>query len=232
MFATSSSPLSHSYFQSVRSSPLSMRDPNTCTRHPASSPLPQQHAKGTSSSVSSRGQSKFNILRKNKDEERVKRRDAFLGRVKQRSEQQRWHLRGDQIARSDYLGQQKRWEEEQARTMADLPACPDSDDLVEEDKMSQSSQNSQSYYQDILSQEEQLEAIYSSLSGQKGKDAEQERDDDMTTEYGDDDDEYQQLFLDYASEIEAHQTSPSRYNTACTDDRSDQQVPNMDIDMS
>ena len=85
-------------YQPFRSSPLSMRDPNICSR---SSPTLETRTTSstidTCKSMSIKRQSKYKSMIKNKELERDKRRDMFLKKVKQSGEDRRWEARGEQV---------------------------------------------------------------------------------------------------------------------------------------
>ena len=97
MLTVISQPPSYNH-QPYRSSPLSMRDTNICSRS-----SPSLKTRITTSSIdtckpaSFKRQSKYRSLLKNKDLERDKRRDLFLKKVKQSGDDRKWEARGEQV---------------------------------------------------------------------------------------------------------------------------------------
>ena len=85
-------------YQPFRSSPLSMRDPNACSRmNPSHQTRTTPPSIATCKTTPFKRQSKYNSLLKDKTLERDKRRDLFLKKVKQSGDDKRWEARGEQV---------------------------------------------------------------------------------------------------------------------------------------
>ncbi|MCJ1431986.1 hypothetical protein MMC27_001342 [Xylographa pallens] len=160
-------------------------------------------------------QSKYATLVKNKDNENVKRRDQFFKKVRQNGEDRRWEVRGEQILRTDFLSRQKQWEEEQARRARELAAGPEDEDMEARDVPDSSQGPLQSalkveerfltkridvdLVEQFLSQEDQeLEATISMLDNERQNEPAQSG----MTDYGSEDEEYDQYFMDIVQQVE------------------------------
>ncbi|MCJ1390064.1 hypothetical protein MMC18_002922 [Xylographa bjoerkii] len=144
-----------------------------------------------------RRQSKYATLLKNRDSENVKRRDQFFKKVQQNGEDRRWEVRGEQILRTDYLSRQKQWEEEQARRARDLAAEPEDEEMEAGD--APDSLQEIDFVEQFLSQEDQeLEATLSMLDDERQNEAIQ----NAMTDYGSEDEEYDQYFMDFVQQVE------------------------------
>ncbi|MCJ1377678.1 hypothetical protein MMC17_000774 [Xylographa soralifera] len=141
-------------------------------------------------------QSKYATLVKNRDTENIKRRDQFFKKVRQNGEDRRWEVRGEQILRTDFLSRQKQWEEEQARRARELAAGPEDEDMQAGD-VPDSSQDVD--LEQFLSQDDQeLEATISMLDNERQNEPHQ----NVTTDYGSEDEEYDQYFMDIVQQVE------------------------------
>ena len=78
-------------------SPYSKRDPNACPHFPTFASHMAALRKDVCKPTHSNRGSKYATLVKNKDTENEKRRDSFQRKVKQRGEERRWEVRGEQV---------------------------------------------------------------------------------------------------------------------------------------
>ncbi|TLD18927.1 hypothetical protein E2P81_ATG01655 [Venturia nashicola] len=83
-----------------------------------------------------RGGAKPNPLMRKEGDQRERRRNLFMKKVQTGREDKRWEGRSEQILRSDYILEQRRWENERARSAPDLDIYED-----EEDELPTSSTN-------------------------------------------------------------------------------------------
>ncbi|MCJ1404955.1 hypothetical protein MMC11_008181 [Xylographa trunciseda] len=216
MLVASARPAFLEYLPS-RSSPLSTRDPNACHWFPAFSTKMANPTNDASKPSFPKRQSKFATLVKSRDTENVKRRDKFFQKIKQNGDDRRWEVRGEQvriawysttdlpthvfapqqILRTDFLSRQKQWEEEQARRAQELAAEPDDEDMEAGD--APDSSHEFDLVEQFLSQEDQeLEMTISMLEYEKQSEAVQ----NAMTDYGSEDEEYDQYFMDIIHQVE------------------------------
>ncbi|MCJ1296411.1 hypothetical protein MMC34_007977 [Xylographa carneopallida] len=142
-------------------------------------------------------QSKYATLARNKDTQSVKRRDQFFKKVKQNGEDRRWEVRGEQILRIDFLSRQKQWEEEQAHRARELAAGPEDEDMEARDLSTSWPQDE--LVEQFLSQEDQeLEATISMLDSEGHNKLAKT----ATTDYGSEDEKYDQYFMDIVQQVE------------------------------
>ncbi|MCJ1410899.1 hypothetical protein MMC19_004986 [Ptychographa xylographoides] len=143
--------------------------------------------------------SKYATLAKDKENESAKRRELFLKKVRQNGEDRRWEVRGDQIMRTDFLSRQRGWELEQARRAAELATGPEDEAMEAGVNMATVTQEDE-LVEDFLSEEDkELEAMVSMLEDARQDNGEQ---DNSMTDYGSDDDDYNQFLMDVVQRIE------------------------------
>ncbi|QDS76423.1 hypothetical protein FKW77_004213 [Venturia effusa] len=75
-----------------------------------------------------RGGAKPNPLMRKGGDQRERRRDLFMKKVQMGREDKRWEGRSEQILRSDYILEQRRWENERARSAPQLDIYEDEED--------------------------------------------------------------------------------------------------------
>ena len=78
-------------------SPLLSREPNACPRFLTFAPQMAALRKDVCKPAYPNRGSKYATLVRNKDSENEKRRDLFQRKVKQRGEEKRWEVRGEQV---------------------------------------------------------------------------------------------------------------------------------------
>ncbi|KAF6238202.1 hypothetical protein HO173_003836 [Letharia columbiana] len=174
-------------------SPLAPLNPNACPRfyHQMTS------AGGTSSDTSEysyKRAAQYPLLQRKPTEEQDRRRQVFLKKVRQVSDDKKWGFRSEQILRKDFLSKQREWELNQERSAPETPQALDDDereaesDSTEEVKM----------VDRIFSQENQaFEALI--LSIQDIADQEDHHQQKTMSDYGSDEEEYDQLFKEVMS---------------------------------
>lgn len=194
---------------------------------------------GSSSRESTPGPQGKRVARPNpvlkSSEERAKlRRKAFLDRVGSTREDQRWNGKSDQvlldaldglglgtnslkqILRSDYIAEQRRWQEERQRT---APQAFDNDDFEDQenelpipsqDMMKTDPVESDSFNMQTMSdeveavarqEEQELEELLAL--------AEQENQDPGSERWGSDEEDYDNLFMEYLSSQQTRQQQPA-----------------------
>ncbi|KAG9520173.1 hypothetical protein KCU93_g7758, partial [Aureobasidium melanogenum] len=148
---------------------------------------------------------------------RERRRDMFLRKVRQSRDDNKWDSRIDDMARLDYLKEQRRWEAEQVRSAPSVhPEFAEAEEASEYDLPTYSSQmawdpQSQSDYpldpeaDAILQQEnEELEALVALMQEDEHRQNQQfnnqEAHDDRSSAFGSDDDEYDNIFMNLIDE--------------------------------
>lgn len=133
------------------------------------------------------------LLQRKPNEEQDRRRQIYLNKVRQTSDDKKWEARSEQILRADFLSRQKQWEVEQARSAPEAPQAPEDEEMAE----TSDAIDELEFVDHILSQEDQeLEAIFSSMEDER------QQDDYQTypmSNYGSDDEEYDKLFEEVMS---------------------------------
>ena len=100
MFLAAPRPTLFDYLPS-QPSPLSCHDPNAYPRFPTFAPHMAALRKNVCKPAYPNRGSKYATLVKNKDTENEKRRDSFQRKIKQRGEERRWEVRGEQVGMFD-----------------------------------------------------------------------------------------------------------------------------------
>ncbi|KAF2280600.1 uncharacterized protein EI97DRAFT_368402 [Westerdykella ornata] len=141
-----------------------------------------------------------------------RRRDMFFRRLQKDRDDQRWHARGEQIQKLDWISEQKRWEAQKTREAPELK-----DDVIEElvTESALEASSAPSFQSNeprterdiaeaeyILAQEErELQELIAAME------EEQRNGDDTSEHYGSDDDDYDEIFMRIAVG-DAGQASP------------------------
>ncbi|MCJ1283383.1 hypothetical protein MMC26_002711 [Xylographa opegraphella] len=146
-------------------------------------------------------QSKYATLVRNRETENVKRRNQFFKKVRQNGEDRSWEVRGEQILRTDFLSRQKQWEEEQARRARELAASPEDEDMVA-GEVPDSSQDVDLVEQFLSQEHQDLQATISMLDNERQHKPAQT----ATTDYGSEDEEYDQFLMDIVQQVEQEVT--------------------------
>ncbi|MCJ1232208.1 hypothetical protein MMC14_000157 [Varicellaria rhodocarpa] len=186
-------------YQPFRSSPLSMRDPNACSRmNPSHQRRTTPPSTATCEATPFKRQSKYNCLLKNKALERDKRRDLFLKKVKQSGDDKRWEARGEQILRSDFLAQQRRWKDEQARSASEIPAIPE-DEVVDFEITPPGRTPEDEFVEERDFEDQSADAV--------DQHEDRREPDKYFTDYGSDDEEYETILMEAVTQAEAQSSS-------------------------
>lgn len=160
------------------------------------------------------------LLQRKPNEEQDRRRQVFLKKVRQVSDDKKWESRSEQILRKDFLSRKKEWELDQARSAPEVPQVIDDEREAESNSIEEVEMVDQ-----FLSQENQaFEALVSSM--QDSADQEDHHQQKTMSDYGSDEEEYDQLF----KEIMSGQGSAER-STDTVDDDATEQDQEMDISL-
>ncbi|KAL1612248.1 hypothetical protein SLS60_000472 [Paraconiothyrium brasiliense] len=186
-----------------RPSPLSERSLNAVPRpFQFSMPLPAQDEKKPL--VPQRAY-KPNPIIQTRDAATKRRRDMFFKRVQKGRDDKKWDARGDQIQRLDHISEQRRWEAEKARQAPQIY-----DDLIDEEIEDPSSSLPDQELEEadyVLAQEErEMQELIASM--------EEER--DASQHYGSDDEDYDQLFMEYTSTSASQQHRKKQFHDAAS----------------
>ncbi|KZF25684.1 hypothetical protein L228DRAFT_81763 [Xylona heveae TC161] len=125
-------------------------------------------------------------FQQSRDGGKEKRRDLFLKKMKQESEERRWDSRAEHYLRLDYISDRKRWEAELARS-----APPVLDEEAAEE--GQQTDNIEMAAEDISQYEDEQISALPPMMVSNPRDNE-----DSWTTFGSDDDEYDALFMEVA----------------------------------
>ncbi|KAJ4357652.1 uncharacterized protein N0V89_002228 [Didymosphaeria variabile] len=202
MLATSTFYPQHLYMP-PRPSPLSERSANAVPRpFQLSMPLPVQDE--NKPLVPQRAY-KPNPVVQTRDAATKRRRDMFFKRVQKGRDDKKWDARSDQIQRLDHISEQKRWEAEKARQAPQIH-----DDLIEEDIEEFTSSLPEQELEEVdyvLAQEErEMQELVASM----------EEEQDASQHYGSDDEDYDQLFIEYTSASALHQQQQQQSHHAAS----------------
>ncbi|KAL9073196.1 MAG: hypothetical protein Q9161_003028 [Pseudevernia consocians] len=134
------------------------------------------------------------LLQRRPNEEKERRQQVFLKKVRQVSDDKKWESRSEQILRKDFLSRQKEWELDQARSAPEAPQALDDDEREAESRPLAEVE----MVDRILSQETQeFEALVSSM--QNTANQADHRQQKTISEYGSDEEEYDELFMEVMS---------------------------------
>ncbi|KAI9843268.1 MAG: hypothetical protein M1838_002707 [Thelocarpon superellum] len=129
------------------------------------------------------------LLQRTKDT-REQRRNLFLKKIRDSGEERRWQARGpDEVMRTVFLAERKRWEEMQARLAAHVVET-ELDDETNMQMTADDVRGTFSIEQQIPDDGPATEDTSTFPSGKRDL-----RDRQSTSQYGSDDDEYNDLFL-------------------------------------
>ncbi|KAL2042194.1 hypothetical protein N7G274_004682 [Stereocaulon virgatum] len=186
-----------------KTSPLAPRNPHACPRF--SDYMASKAKSSNIKSVHSQKRPAQNPLQLPKPvEEQDRRRQVYLKRVRQTSDDKKWEARSEQILRADFMSRRKQWEIQQARSAPEPLAAPDDEDMAG----TFDATNELDFLDEILSQEDQeLEAIVSSMEDDPRQEDYQSY---QMSNYGSDDEEYDKLFMEVMSEEEGNANSAAR----------------------
>ncbi|MCJ1279961.1 hypothetical protein MMC21_007786 [Puttea exsequens] len=134
------------------------------------------------------------LPQRNPEQEKVHRRDIFLRKVRQASDDRRWESRSEQILHKDFLSQQKEWEQAQRQSASEALTAQE-DEVMDQRS---TSDHEVDLVDHIVSQEDQeFEALISLM---QNEDRDQEN---IMSVYGSDEEEYDELFMEVVSKQEA-----------------------------
>ncbi|MCJ1428128.1 hypothetical protein MMC29_006036 [Sticta canariensis] len=139
--------------------------------------------------------------------EQDRRRKDFLRKAQQARDDKKWRSRGDQILREDYVSRRKEWEQEQAKSVPEIPMAPEDEEkeFRQESWSKVAGEGGMEPIDDILQHEgQELDMLISRL--EKLSSTVMERKETETVEnenYGSDDEEYLRLCVEAVSAIEA-----------------------------
>ncbi|KAI4220973.1 MAG: hypothetical protein L6R36_007227 [Xanthoria steineri] len=173
-----------------RTRPIVIRDPN------ARQPI--VHAVAPSTAEKHGSPSPRQVTQKSDKENTLhheQQRRTFLAKVRQKGEDKKWDIRGEQILREDFLTIQRHWIESQ-NLSAPPPLIHSEDDVMKEMTLDKEHQ-ADAMIDRVLSQEnEEVDALVSLF--EEGSD--EARDEiDKRVDYGTDDEKYDSIFLDLLS---------------------------------
>ncbi|KAL5394557.1 hypothetical protein PMIN02_004866 [Paraphaeosphaeria minitans] len=181
MLATSTFYPQHHYMP-PRPSPLSERSANAAPR-PFQFSMPTSMQSEPKFTAPQRA-FKPNPIIQTRDAATKRRRDMFFKRVQKGRDDKKWDARGEQIQHLDHMSEQKRWEAEKA-----CQAPQVHDDKIEEEMEELASLPEQEMEEAdyVLAQEErEMQELIASMEEQ-----------DASPHYGSDDEDYDQLFMEY-----------------------------------
>ncbi|KAF2441453.1 hypothetical protein P171DRAFT_336224, partial [Karstenula rhodostoma CBS 690.94] len=182
MLATSTFYPQHLYMP-PRPSPLSERSANAAPR-PFQFSMPTPAQSEQKPMIPQRA-FKPNPILQTRDAATKRRRDMFFKRVQKGRDDKKWDARGEQIQRLDHISEQKRWEAEKARQALQIH-----DDRIEEEIEELASSLPEQEMEEadyVLAQEErEMQELIASMEEQ-----------DASQHYGSDDEDYDQLFMEY-----------------------------------
>ncbi|KAF2471613.1 uncharacterized protein BDR25DRAFT_303119 [Lindgomyces ingoldianus] len=205
MMLAASSFYTQNLYNPTRPSPLSERSANAAPRvfsfnmatmpQPEKKPTPQRAYKPNPVIQSRTG-----------DAAKERRREMFFRKVQKGRDEKMWEVRGDQIQRLDFISSHKRWEAEKARQAPPLEDGYLNEDLLEEAAASWPGNTTTNPEKDmaevdyVLEQEErELQALIALME-------EEQAAQDMTSQhYGSDEEDYDQIFIEYTNVANVHQ---------------------------
>ncbi|CAD6584413.1 MAG: hypothetical protein ASARMPRED_001755 [Alectoria sarmentosa] len=203
-------------------SPLAPINPNACLRF--SLQKVQMASRGQTSSDTSKYSHKRAtqnpLLQCKPSKEEDRKRQVFLKKVRQASDDKKWETRSEQILRKDFIARQKEWELDQARSAPEFPQALDDDEHEAESNLKEVEMADQ-----ILSHENQeFEALVSSM--QVNADQGDHHQQKTMSDYGSDEEEYDRLFM----EVISRQGSAKR-STETAGDSAPERDQEMDFSM-
>ncbi|KAF2262285.1 hypothetical protein CC78DRAFT_618684 [Lojkania enalia] len=163
---------------------------------------------------------KPNPVMQSRDAVKERRREMFFKRVQKDRDDRKWEVRGEQIQLLDFMSEQKRWEAEKARQAMQLEV--NNFDFLEDElenlegatpsyDLSNASHNEPRDEAEYISQEDQeLEAFIAAIEEEEGQ---QEV---ASQHFGSDDEDYDQIFMEYTTGWENQQ--PSEHGNCGFDD--------------
>ncbi|KAJ4321235.1 hypothetical protein N0V94_002974 [Neodidymelliopsis sp. IMI 364377] len=201
----------------VRSSPLRERSLNASTGFFGfdmdSKPVEKQ-------TTHSQRTYKANPMMQTRDAATKRRRDMFFKRVQNSREDRRWESRGEQIQQLDFVSERKRWENRKARE-----APPEENEIDEQllsdailprafDKTPQrEAEMTEAEY--VLAQEEyELQELIASMESEQSQDP-------IPQHYGSDDEDYDQIFMECAPDIDLQSQQPHQVQAGGCGDMDD-----------
>ncbi|KAF1960168.1 hypothetical protein CC80DRAFT_438751 [Byssothecium circinans] len=190
----------HLAFMPSRPSPLSERHANAAPR-PFTFTMASSSNEKRAVPVSQRAY-KPNPLVQSRDAAAQKRRDMFFRKVQKGRDDKKWDARGEQIQRLDYISEHKRWEAEKARQAPEVgeEIVDDEEGLpIAASSFMGSSAPQQQPEQEVAEAEYMIEQEEWELQQLIASMEEQERD-NVSQHYGSDDEDYNSIFMECASE--------------------------------
>ncbi|KAM0803276.1 hypothetical protein BDR22DRAFT_61496 [Usnea florida] len=173
--------------------PLALLDPNTCSCFSLQI-ASAAHANGDKSKYLGDRATRYPHMQHTFIEEQDRRRQKFLKKVRQVSDDKKWESRSAQILRNDFFSRQKEWEDDQARSAPEDPQILDDD---EQEVGSISTGEVEMVDQILLQENREFEALVASM--QDHAEEEDQSQQDTFSHYGSDEDEYDQLFIEVMS---------------------------------
>ncbi|KAF2399124.1 hypothetical protein EJ06DRAFT_583086 [Trichodelitschia bisporula] len=213
-----------------RPSPLSPRSANNCTSpaYVMSKPIFDMGSSSRPENAPfAKRAIKANPLMRSRDDTKTRRRDMFMKKVERGRDDGRWEQRRDQILRSDYIAEQRRWEEERIRSapVVSHEIYEDEDDLPVANQASNLAGSSVANAPESnMSPEDEAEAIarmeeeelkaYLELAEEKPLNDHFLQVPSSPTRYGSDEEDYNSLF----NEFLATQNAQERCHELHTDE--------------
>ncbi|KAJ8112501.1 hypothetical protein OPT61_g5135 [Boeremia exigua] len=130
-----------------------------------------------------------------------RRRDMFFKRVQNNREDRKWESRGEQLQQLDYVAERKQWESKKAQEAP--PEEEEMDEMLSDAVLPQPSSSMPMFEPGmteadyLLAQEEyELQQLIASMDAERNQDATPQQ------HFGSDDEDYDQIFLECATEID------------------------------
>ncbi|KAF3011258.1 hypothetical protein E8E13_011666 [Curvularia kusanoi] len=158
---------------------------------------------------------KANPLLQTRDAATKRRRDMFFKRVQNNREDKKWESRGDQLQQLDFVSERKRWESKKAQE------APTEDDVDEEllsdatlPSLSSSAPQPELHMTEadyLLAQEEyELQQLIASME----QDQDQDQGSVSQQHFGSDDEDYDQIFMDCATNYDTQHQQQSEFHNS------------------
>ena len=210
--------------------PLAPRDPNACPRFPLQMASARKAVNGNN--VYSYKTAGNPLLQRKSSERQDQDRRAYLKRVRQTSDDLKWESRCEQvkhllnhtstiptsiqILRQDFLSRKKQWEIDQAQAAPETRSAPDDEELISSTqgrlydpdpgflRLTRSTSIDIEVIDHLLSQESQELEDLVALIERSEEHAQAHRPQCSSSDYGSDEEEYDQLLIDEITKADRH----------------------------
>ncbi|KAF3044828.1 hypothetical protein E8E12_010976 [Didymella heteroderae] len=209
----------------IRSSPLRERSVNAGAGFFDFNVMPQQSDKQSQQSQHSQRAYKANPLVQTRDAATKRRRDMFFKRVQNNREDKKWESRGEQLQQLDFVSERKRWESKKAQEAPPEEEDKFDDELLSDATLPQWSSSAPHYEPEmseadyVLAQEEyELQQLIAAMEQEQNQNA------TLQQHYGSDDEDYDQIFMECAADVDTRYEQHPQ-----THDNSHKDVDDMDM---